>query len=328
MQLSKRVFQIDNVKMGVPVGGNRCRFNEKPLEDALKDVVRKTTGDEGAPMADPNEKSPRFCCVFVIATEGQDGNGPEKLFRSYRFDKDRCPIWQAARATSAAPSYFPPAWVEVPVPGGWFIDGGLKSNNPSAVGLKEAKRVWKARQVLIVSIGTGVQKTADFIENPEPPAKAGGEQSSGGEESKRSDSKHHTSRIKRPLGSMISSFGGRVRTAASNLPLSNTAVQFFRIPRGVMTLKRFAQELVKLSTQSESTHTNMWELANSHDPSQPFPYYRFNVPSGMDEIGLEEWRNMIKMSALTRSYLRTPAVESELRRCAESLLNSAQFESM
>jgi len=58
--------------------------------------------------------------------------------------------------------------VEVPPPGGWYIDGGLKWNNPSEVALTEARRNWKSgKQVLIVSIGTGVQKTADFIENQE-----------------------------------------------------------------------------------------------------------------------------------------------------------------
>jgi len=320
MKLSKRVFAIDNVMMGVPVGENRCRFDEKPLEDAIKEVVREVTGDEAAPMADSNENSPDFCRVFVIATEGQDGNGPEKLFRSYGFDKDRCPIWQATRATSAAPSYFPPAWVEIPAPGGWYIDGGLKSNNPSAISLKEGKRNWKnARRVLIVSIGTGVQRTADFIEYPEPPE----------EHSSRSEDTELGHPIKRRLLERVTSiFKDGVKTAISNLPLADTATQFSRIPGGIMTLKRFAQELVKLSTQSESTHRNMWELANSSDPSQQFPYYRFNVPSGMDEIGLEEWRDMIKMSALTRSYLLTPSVESELEQCAESLLNPAQFESM
>ena len=172
MELSKAVFRLDNVKMGVvPVGDNRCRFDEKPLEKALKDIIREITKDEDAPMADPDDQNPeKSCPVFVVATEGQDASSREKLFRSYGFDKDRCPIWQAARATSAAPSYFPPAWVEVPAPGGWYVDGGLKRNNPSEVALLEAKRYWKqAKRVMIVTIGTGVQKTADFIENPEPP---------------------------------------------------------------------------------------------------------------------------------------------------------------
>ena len=170
MKLSKRVFRIDNVINGVPVGPDHCRFNEEPLEKALKEIIREYTGNENAPMADSDDQSADFCPVFVVATEGQDAGGPVKLFRSYGFYRDQCPIWQAGRATSAAPSYFRPAWVEVPDPGGWYIDGGLRRNNPSEVALSEARKYWKmSRRFCIVSIGTGEQKNVDFIEVSEPP---------------------------------------------------------------------------------------------------------------------------------------------------------------
>src|SRR5271154_1557472 len=126
MKLSKKVFRVDNVIMDVPVGPDHCRFNEEPLENALKEIIRQSTGDENAPMADPNDGGHDLCPTFVVATEGQDAGGPVKLFRSYGFYKDQCPIWQAGRATSAAPSYFRPARVHVPNPGGWYIDGGLR----------------------------------------------------------------------------------------------------------------------------------------------------------------------------------------------------------
>src|SRR5947207_751422 len=171
MKLSKRVFRMDNVIKGVPVGSDHCRFNEEPLVKALKEIIREYSGNENTPMADPNDdQAPDFCPVFVVATEGQDAGGPVKLFRSYGFYKDPCPIWQAARATSAAPSYFPPALVEVPDPGGWYIDGGLRRNNPSEAALNEARKYWKTvRRFCIVSIGTGVQKTVDFIGVSVPP---------------------------------------------------------------------------------------------------------------------------------------------------------------
>jgi predicted acylesterase/phospholipase RssA len=333
MELSKAVFRLDNVKMGVPVGDNRCRFDEIPLEKALKDLIREITHHEDSPMADPHDQNPeKSCPVFVVATEGQDASSREKLFRSYGFDKDRCPIWQAARATSAAPSYFPPAWVEFPAPGGWYIDGGLKRNNPSEVALAEAKRYWKtAKRVMIVSIGTGVQKTADFIENPEPPEKRSDEQTDTETEKQPDDSMQPKTGsfggVKQRFKRVASSFAGKVKAATSNLPSTSSVAQYSRIPGGLMTLKRFAAELVKLSTESEDTHRNLWECAHSHDESQQFPYYRFNVPAGMDEIGLEEWKNMIKMGALTRGYLRTPLVEKEMERCAESVANPWSFES-
>jgi predicted acylesterase/phospholipase RssA len=319
--------------MEVPVGKNHCRFDEEPLEKALKDIIRETAGDENAPMAD-NDKNPHFCPTFVVATEGQDASGREKLFKSYGFYKDRCPIWQAARATSAAPSYFTPAWVEVPAPGGWYIDGGLKHNNPSEVALAEAKRYWRAvRRVLIVSIGTGVQKSVNFIINPDPPEKLGSKRSSTSMDCQPPpDSKRRRisslGRISAAVGSLISSVAGGVKAAASRVPFAEDAVQLSRMPGGLDTLKQFAKELVKLSAESEDTSRRMWDLAKSADTNLPFPYYRFNVASGMDDIGLEEWRENIKMGALTRGYLGTPSVAHEIEECAEILLNPSPFESM
>ena len=332
MKLSEQVFRLDNLMRGIPVGQDRCRFDEEPLVKALKEVVREFTGDENTPMADLNDHDPNYCPVFVVATEGQDAGGSEKLFRSYGFYKDQCPIWQAARATSAAPSYFPPAWVEVPAPGGWYIDGGLRSNNPSEVALREARKCWKtARHFCIISIGTGVQKPVDFVEEVETSGNSGNEDTGESEGNQLHDSEAGASstlqRITGVTESTISFFSGNIKTVVSNLPFVYSAVQLSRIPGGFITLKRFIKELVKLSTESEGTHRKMWELANSHQDSLQFPYYRFNVASGMDEIGLEEWRKTAKMGALTRGYLGTPSVESEIERCAENLLYPSPFQS-
>jgi hypothetical protein len=218
--------------------------------------------------------------------------------------------------------------VKVPPPGGWYIDGGLKRNNPSEVALTEAKRLWKStKRIFIVSIGTGVLKTADFIENQEPPEKSMSEQVKT-KESQFPDSltptKDLLGGIKRGIKRDLM---GLVKTATSTVPFTGAA-QYSRIPGGVMTLKRFAEEVVKLSTESEDTHRNIWQCANSEDDSQRFPYYRFNVPSGMEEIGLEEWKDMIKMGALTRGYIGTSSVEKEIAKCANSLFKSSSFESM
>jgi predicted acylesterase/phospholipase RssA len=78
------------------------------------------------------------------------------------------PTWQAARATSAAPIYFPPAQV-TSVNGATTahcVDGGVCVNDPGVVGLSEAIQILRdggeaERPVLLVSVGTGA-----------PPAKA------------------------------------------------------------------------------------------------------------------------------------------------------------
>lgn len=334
MELSEKVFRIDNVIQGVPLGPNQCRFDEKPLEKAMKDIIKEYTGDENTSMADPNDKGPDFCPVFVVATEGQNAGGPEKLFRSYGFYKDQCPIWQAARATSAAPSYFSPASVKIPDPGGWYIDGGLRRNNPAELALREARHYWRTvRRFCVVSVGTGVQKNIDFIQEWTTSIDADKDDAEGTEE-QFSDSQPATNP---PTTSILTSIRGGVvdtisrvpaivGTTVSKLPFASTATRLSRVPGGLRTLKQFAEELVKLSTESEETHRKMWDLAHSHDDSLRFPYYRFNVLGGMDGVGLEEWKKITKIGALTRGYLSDPSTHALVERCSGYLLNPDSIE--
>lgn len=69
------------------------------------------------------------------------------------------PMWQVARATSAAPTYFEPARLESTHSGDYWalIDGGVFANNPAACALVEARTQFpKARDFLVCSIGTGI----------------------------------------------------------------------------------------------------------------------------------------------------------------------------
>ncbi|KAK7513937.1 acyl transferase/acyl hydrolase/lysophospholipase, partial [Phyllosticta citriasiana] len=63
----------------------------------------------------------------------------------------RMPIWQVARATSAAPTYFEPLKAE----GFMFKDGGLGTNNPASVALQEVTQLHEQKPLLLLSIGTG-----------------------------------------------------------------------------------------------------------------------------------------------------------------------------
>lgn len=64
------------------------------------------------------------------------------------------PIWQAARATSAAPLYFDPAVVGASHTK--YLDGGLGANNPVNFAVKKAKNIWPEVNIAcLVSIGAG-----------------------------------------------------------------------------------------------------------------------------------------------------------------------------
>ncbi|PPJ55138.1 hypothetical protein CBER1_09959 [Cercospora berteroae] len=77
-------------------------------------------------------------------------------------------LWEAGRATSAAPAFFRTA--KVPNVG-TFQDGGLRLNNPVNVGLAEVRQVWSAstKVDVMLSLGTGTTQEATPI--PAPPSR-------------------------------------------------------------------------------------------------------------------------------------------------------------
>jgi uncharacterized protein len=78
-----------------------------------------------------------------------------RVLKSWRAAEDErrdCYLWEAALATSAAPTYFP----AVKIGERTLIDGGVFANNPSAIALAEARIMWPDDDVLLVSLGTGI----------------------------------------------------------------------------------------------------------------------------------------------------------------------------
>jgi len=320
----------------IPTGSGNAYFDPKPLEDALKRVVRDLSpgNNENTALADDSDPS---CPIFVVTTRGRIADGPLKLFRSFGHDRDETPIWQAARATSAAPAFFPAARVDIPPPAGWYVDGGVRANNPSWEAIVEGKKHWKTRKCFIVSIGTGIQKPVDLIgkKNSSNTSKAVNPTSSQsrGTESVMSQNPEPTDGIQQSASTQRSKslFGGFKKAGGTMKRATATVVdkaaQMTRIVGGVKVARHIMAALVSLSTSAESTHERVWDEAHSQDESAQFPYYRFNVLRGMDDIGLEEWRMVEAMTDVTRSYLDIPGVKQDLEKCAMGLVDPFAFES-
>jgi predicted acylesterase/phospholipase RssA len=81
------------------------------------------------------------------------------LFRTYPVPKNEtydCAIWEAARATSAAPTIFQNIEINASGLRQFYIDGGAGVNNPSMQVLIEAELVFPGRDAAcLISIGTG-----------------------------------------------------------------------------------------------------------------------------------------------------------------------------
>lgn len=96
--------------------------------------------------------------------------GGPRLFRTYKVRKNRtynCTIWEASRATSAAPTYFDPISIGDEGEQEKFVDGGLGYNNPIEQVLEEARYNFPRRKVAcVVSIGTGIARAIKFPDSP------------------------------------------------------------------------------------------------------------------------------------------------------------------
>jgi hypothetical protein len=94
------------------------------------------------------------------------------LFRTYKVAAVmnlNCHIWEAARATTAAPTFF--KRISIGEPGQVkteFIDGAVKCNNPTEVAIRDARQLFgdKQRIGVIVSLGTGHPGTIG-LSNPD-----------------------------------------------------------------------------------------------------------------------------------------------------------------
>jgi predicted acylesterase/phospholipase RssA len=86
-----------------------------------------------------------------------------RLFRTYRVPKNQsfdCTIWEAARATTAAPTFF--KGIEIGGPGSKerFVDGAFGRNNPIGQVFEEAELIFpNGRVACAISIGTGQAHT-------------------------------------------------------------------------------------------------------------------------------------------------------------------------
>jgi len=76
------------------------------------------------------------------------------FFKSPNKDVDY-PLWQVARATSAAQTYFPGYKLDDKV----LWDGGNVANNPTLCAMAEATRMWPDQQLRVLSLGCGASKS-------------------------------------------------------------------------------------------------------------------------------------------------------------------------
>lgn len=163
----KKVPMMQSILTVVNLASGTSWYSGESLKDAICDTIKENVDPlerdsmlAGGFTAEDLRLAPALApnkgrCFVCAVPKGQ--HTAERL-RSYRSINDNAPdtsaytIWEAARATTAAPLYFSPMNVQ----GRTYYDGGLYCNNPVIEVIKEARTEFPSSYIkTIVSIGTG-----------------------------------------------------------------------------------------------------------------------------------------------------------------------------
>ena len=95
-------------------------------------------------------------CRGFVLTSLKNALGLPRILSTYDPNDRTTRIWEALRATSAAPTFFEE--MQFGIPKVTYLDGGMGFNNPCAEVDYAAKALWEGRAIgVIVSVGTGLQ---------------------------------------------------------------------------------------------------------------------------------------------------------------------------
>lgn len=170
-----RAFYLDNGKTMFDKASFLRRFRYKYEDTALAEKLREVFSENGAPSVLGSERL-RTLLMLVMRNSTTDSawpicNNPAAKYN----DRTRpdcnlnLPLWQLVRASTAAPTYFPPEVINVGKQRFTFVDGAITPyNNPAMqlfimATLPQYQLGWATGedQMLIVSIGTGVSAEAN-----------------------------------------------------------------------------------------------------------------------------------------------------------------------
>uniref|UniRef100_A0A8C2KQ67 PNPLA domain-containing protein n=1 Tax=Cyprinus carpio TaxID=7962 RepID=A0A8C2KQ67_CYPCA len=149
------VFRQNPLVGTVKMGWTHSYYNTETWEM----ILREKMGEEILIKTARDELSPKVSAVSAVVNWGKSPKA--FIFRNYNHAPGRLSryaggsgyrLWQAVRASSAAPGYFQ----EFPLHGDIHQDGGLILNNPCALAVHESRLLWPSQPFqCVLSLGTG-----------------------------------------------------------------------------------------------------------------------------------------------------------------------------
>ncbi|CAG9764915.1 unnamed protein product [Ceutorhynchus assimilis] len=163
--ISSQIFTQSALK-----GTSSLVWSHSYYDTELWETLLKNQWDKTLIETNRNLKCPKYCAVSALVNHSRIS---AYLFRNYSlpcrvqsqylggYDHQ---VWEAVRASSAAPTYFE----EFKIKNMIHQDGGILVNNPTAVAIHEAKLLWPRTPIqCVISFGTG-RTVPNPIETTEP----------------------------------------------------------------------------------------------------------------------------------------------------------------
>ncbi|KAK6022686.1 phospholipase, patatin family [Ostertagia ostertagi] len=154
VEVSKKLFSQSRLTGVSGVVWNHSYYDTKKWMGMLKEVI----GEDLTLIETSKAEVPRLSIVATIVNSPvlqpyifRNYEPPAGRDSHYRGSTGHC-LWKAVQASAAAPLYFE----EVKVDQYLLQDGGVIANNPTAIGIHEAKLLWPEERLhCVVSIGNG-----------------------------------------------------------------------------------------------------------------------------------------------------------------------------
>jgi predicted acylesterase/phospholipase RssA len=159
--LARVIFSRDNKKWLGQDGAFKATTLEKKVQEM---VSERGLGELMLDTSHQLKKGKAFVCAVPANSMAYT-----RRFRTYpvrALASANCRIWEAARATTAAPTFFKRIAIsEEGQPKEEFIDGGLGCNNPANQVLQEASNIFGNNRPVccLISIGTGHPGTIGLV---------------------------------------------------------------------------------------------------------------------------------------------------------------------
>lgn len=152
--MSKHIFEPVHSKANLPGRAiakfqAEGKFNSQALEDQVRQILVQHGFKADEMLNDQHPDAPK---VFVTAVQAI--NTDSVVLRTYKHPdawdpvSGKAQIWQAARATSAASTFFDP----ITIGNIRYIDGALQDNNPVFKADEESRGEWIDVEMLLLNL--------------------------------------------------------------------------------------------------------------------------------------------------------------------------------